>query len=265
MNGRTWPGLAVAILGIAGLPAAAPEARAQQSDALTLSDITSAADRLCNIVRLEGTAQTTRSEHAVKAEVDGLLSKLGLDAGASANAAQSSSSYQGLTQTDLLPAFRDSTACKVHVLDVLVTRLPTLQTQSMNDGNVRRNLPGAEGAPAAPLALAPRAVPDDPQRADQAVYGRWTTAATGDCSQRYYLWTFKGQFMEFVDQSDQVDVERVIAVRPDGISTVTTQSTHRDGSGEVVGTRWDYTFEPSGRVSVMSSGGKRFALRRCGT
>jgi len=256
-------GMVLHAAALAGLVAGAPAARAGQ-DALTLTDITGTADRICNIVKLDGAAQSSSSAGQVKAELDGLLNKAGLDANAKTSAAQASSSYQGLMQTDLLAGFRDSTSCKIHIFDVLVTRLPTLQTQSMEDGNVRRSLPGAQAGPIAPLALAPRPVIDNPQRADQAVYGRWTTAPSGDCSQKYYSWTFKGQYMEFVDQSNQVDVEQVLAVRPDGISTVTVRSMHHDGSGETIGTKWDYTFEPSGRISVASSAGKRFAMRRCG-
>jgi hypothetical protein len=241
---------AVATAGPLGWP---PAARAQT---LTLVDITTTADRLCNIVRLEGAAKTTKYEGAVKAEVDGLLNKLGVDTDAGGTAAQSASNYQGFAQNDLLPALRDNTNCKLHVFDVLATRLPSIQSQSPAQS------PGA-GEAAAGAVIPPRSPPEKPPPTDRVNFGRWTTSLAGDCTQKYYFWSVKGQYMEFVDQSNQIDIEKVLAVRPDGISSMTVQSNHRDGGGESSGTRWDYSFDPSGKIAVTSSGGKRFWLRPC--
>ncbi|HEY2620386.1 MAG TPA: hypothetical protein VGI78_23805 [Acetobacteraceae bacterium] len=91
---------------------------------MTLDDITAAADRLCNLVQTQGSSESVKYEGQVKAEVDGLLKRLGVDAGVSGNAARASSNYQGVLQNDLVTALHDNATCKLHVFDALVKALP---------------------------------------------------------------------------------------------------------------------------------------------
>ena len=91
---------------------------------MTLDDITAAADRLCNLVQTQGSSESVKYEGQVKAEVDGLLKRLGVDAGVSGNASRASSSYQGVLQNDLVTALHDNATCKLHVFDALVKALP---------------------------------------------------------------------------------------------------------------------------------------------
>ena len=105
------------------LTAVAPGAKAAS---MSLTDITAAADQLCNLVQTQGSSQSVKYEGQVKAEVDGLLKKLGVNAGASGSTEQASSSYQGVLQADLVSALRDNATCKLHVFNSLVKALPQL-------------------------------------------------------------------------------------------------------------------------------------------
>jgi hypothetical protein len=87
-----------------------------------LEQITKTADRLCTVVQLEGSAQTTKASGAVKAELDGLFKKLA-DLGISVQASTDASKYQGLLQADLATAIKDRNQCTTHIFDKLVDKL----------------------------------------------------------------------------------------------------------------------------------------------
>jgi hypothetical protein len=125
MERLSWLSTATRVAFAAGtLSICVPGISAAAAAPMTLDDITAAADRLCNLVQTQGSSQSVKYEGQVKAEVDGLIKRLGLDASVSGSTARASSSYQGVLQSDLVSALRDNSTCKLHVFDALVKALP---------------------------------------------------------------------------------------------------------------------------------------------
>ena len=111
---------AIGVLGMFAIDAGGSCALAAS---VSLTDITATADQICNLVRTEGSSDSVKYSGQVKAEVDGLLRKLGLSAEAAGSAERTSSSYQGVLQSELVAALRDNANCKLHVFDTLVKAL----------------------------------------------------------------------------------------------------------------------------------------------
>ena len=89
---------------------------------------------------------------------------------------------------------------------------------------------------------------------------KWTSRSAAECGSHFYTWQATGGTFVFTDQSNQTDVERVVAHDAAGAQTETVSSGHQ----EIPGTRWSYSYEPDGRVRVRNiQTGKGFTLTRC--
>jgi hypothetical protein len=100
-----------------------------------LDAITLTADRICNVVKMEGSAQNEKVSGQVKAELNGLAKRLA-DLGVSGSAEMDTSEYHGLLQQDLTLALKDNAACKQHVFDKLSDKLlPSPDRKSDENAN----------------------------------------------------------------------------------------------------------------------------------
>lgn len=119
-------------------------ANANTEEALAL--ITDTAQKICNDVPTAGERQSVEVNGNVKAELAGLLKKLG-NVGVSGTGGYSSDEYAGLLQKDLAAALKDNSDCKLTVLKLLLDRvLPqteatTRQAQAQDQAeSLRRRL-----------------------------------------------------------------------------------------------------------------------------
>ena len=103
------------------------------------------------------------------------------------------------------------------------------------------------------LSVAPAA---QAQTLIEAAAGRWTTRDVQSCRTRFYTWSVAADEVRFVDQSGDVDIERVLAVSADRLETTTIAS-----SQVKAGTHWSYQMQPNGTVKV--TGGGSFVLTKC--
>jgi len=123
-----------AVIAVAGSVSASGFADAQGLDAqqnlkvqaqqlqLTVQSIPDTADRICYNVS-QNSEQSNKDLHGdVKAQLDGLFSKL-VGGGVSAGGNISSNETKGVLQSDLLVAMKNSADCKLEVLKILVARL----------------------------------------------------------------------------------------------------------------------------------------------
>ena len=84
--------------------------------------ITNTADRICNIVSIKGDAGSPETNADVKAQLDGLLSKLA-DIGTSSIWGINNETYQNILQQDLSATLKDNAACKLKVFNSLLGKL----------------------------------------------------------------------------------------------------------------------------------------------
>jgi len=91
-----------------------------QKEALQI--IGDSADRLCLKPPLEGSGSTVELSGTAKAELEGLLKKLGA-LGIQGSAKYQQSQFQGLLQKDLAAALKSSTDCRLKVFDDLKGKL----------------------------------------------------------------------------------------------------------------------------------------------
>lgn len=86
-----------------------------------LSWITHTADKICTRAPEGGSTQETSLSGTVKLELSRLMKLITTDV--DLNAKYSNASYQGVLQSQVLDAARESNQCKTHVFDVLVNNL----------------------------------------------------------------------------------------------------------------------------------------------
>ena len=84
-----------------------------------LDAITSAADRICNVIKIESTTESVKGTDEVKTELRGLIKQLA-DLGINVQGQYSIESYAGVLQADLPSTLKNSADCKLQVLDKLV-------------------------------------------------------------------------------------------------------------------------------------------------
>lgn len=93
----------------------------------------------------------------------------------------------------------------------------------------------------------------------EALQGVWTTGPATSCRTRFYVLEVEGDVVRFRNETGRVDVERVVARRPDSLVTRTVEST-----GVGAGTQWEYRMTDTGGVLVRNlRTGSGFTLTRC--
>jgi hypothetical protein len=95
-----------------GMPAAYADTGSQ------VGAIADTADRICGIVTTQGEASSTKVQGDIHAELNGLAKRLAT-IGGSGSGDITTSSYQGLLQTDLASSLRDVRQCKLQVFKTL--------------------------------------------------------------------------------------------------------------------------------------------------
>jgi hypothetical protein len=164
LRGRT-----IALLSLMGASLAAPApANAQTVDdqqKAVIEVIISTAHSLCYDV---ATASRTKAEGVkgdVKAQLTGLASKIA-DIGLTGAGDITDSETEGVLQTDLAAALKDSAACKTHVLDTLASKLlspqsapPPKPAAPPTNGAPRTEVSAAAVPRGAPLPTADAAPP----------------------------------------------------------------------------------------------------------
>ena len=102
-----------------------------QSTSEALQQITDTADRICGLVQAAGSTSGGQATGEIKAELKGLIKKLG-DLGFSAGGEVTSNQYEGLLQQDLPAALRDLRECELRVFNVLQEKLIVVTKQGDN-------------------------------------------------------------------------------------------------------------------------------------
>ncbi|MGD0105784.1 MAG: hypothetical protein ABSC06_17355 [Rhodopila sp.] len=87
-----------------------------------LASIAGFADKICNVIPTTGERQSAEANGNVKAELNGLLKKLG-DLGISGTGGYSAEEYAGVLQKDLANAIKNNSDCKLTVVRMLVDRV----------------------------------------------------------------------------------------------------------------------------------------------
>jgi len=95
--------------------------------------------RLCDIVKAEGSTQSTKVTGEVKATLSGLLKKLS-DLGGSVSSSMETGNYQGIRQEDLAPALSNVLACRERTFATLMAmyRIPAPQPSKPAPGSPNR-------------------------------------------------------------------------------------------------------------------------------
>jgi hypothetical protein len=210
-----------------------PNANAQAT--VAFKPLTDTADSICGIIKTSGEYRSAKVTDAVKIAMTGLVGRLA-NLGLSLGSDVEKSTYDEFLQADL----KDLRNCKRHVFDVLQAKL--------------LNAPSGEAAP-----------PTEEAALDNAP-GRWTTGSLKQCVSTFYVWTIVGKQSTFRDQSEQVDIEKIVNVVGNIIMTTTVLSVHQPKTpSEQAGSKWQYTFQTPDYVLVKNlSDGRVFDLRRCG-
>lgn len=143
---------------IAAMPATHDIARAESLEAQqkALELITNTADRICNIVSTKGDADSSEAKGDVKAQVNGLLSKLA-DIGVSGSGSINNETYQNVLRQDLSATLKDNAACKLKVFDSLLSKL--LEPAPANPVTVPLPPPVSAPRPAPAPLLSPAPAP----------------------------------------------------------------------------------------------------------
>jgi hypothetical protein len=81
------------------------------------------ADKICNIVRAEGSSDSSKVSGDAKAQLSGFLAGIGISGGGSHNVDH----YAGLLRQDLPTAFGDNAACKLRVFETLQQKMIIVQ------------------------------------------------------------------------------------------------------------------------------------------
>ncbi len=126
---------AIAAFLVAAFPLAGP-ARAQDPRS-ALPSILDAADRICSVVKAEGTSQDVTVTGEIRAEVDGLLKKLA-DLGISGQGSYTTDSYVGVLQADLPNTIKNISDCKLQVFNKLVDVMLPKSATPDKDSNTER-------------------------------------------------------------------------------------------------------------------------------
>ena len=87
-----------------------------------LAAIAEFADKICNVIPTTGERLSAEVNGNVKAELNGLLKKLG-DVGISGTGGYSAEEYAGVVQKDLADAIKNNSDCKLVVVKLLVDRV----------------------------------------------------------------------------------------------------------------------------------------------
>ncbi len=97
-----------------------------------LNLITLTADRICNVVSMNGEAESSDAKGEVKAQLSGLAAKLA-DMGISGSISITRDKYQNVLRHDLASTLHDNASCKLKVFSTLQAKLlsfPTPQQHS---------------------------------------------------------------------------------------------------------------------------------------
>jgi hypothetical protein len=119
MNLRIFPVLlAVPTIILKACPGHAEAADTQK----VLDQITSTADKICNVVSTRGEANSSEVKGSVNAQLSGLAAKLA-NLGVSGTGSITSEQYQNVLRSDLATTLKDNAACKLRVFDALQSKL----------------------------------------------------------------------------------------------------------------------------------------------
>jgi hypothetical protein len=111
--------VSIALLAMLALPSSA---EAQNADAQILEMITLTADKICNVVSDKGQASNSEISGDIKAEIQGLASKL-VDAGIKGGAILKNESFQGPLRKDISAYIISNSNCKLEVFSRLQEKL----------------------------------------------------------------------------------------------------------------------------------------------
>lgn len=217
-------------------------AKAHADTTAALKAVTDTTESVCGIIKTSGEYRSAKVTGAVKISLTGLVSRLA-DLGLSLDSNVGTTAYEGVLQSDLAADLKNLRDCKTHVFDVL-------QAKMLNAAALATSSQGEISSEETPLDNIP---------------GRWTTGSPKQCSVAFYVWTVLGEQSTFRDQSEQVDIERIIKVSGNSVMTMTLFSVHHSkGIPESAGSKWQYIFQTSNYVHVKNlSDGRTFELRRC--
>lgn len=255
------------------LSAHAQSGSGQDTKEKALGLITDTADRICNVVTTKGSVDSKSASGEVRAQLDGLLRRLG-NLQISGSGDITSAQYEGVLREDLTKALKESSDCKLKVFEKLVEKMLPDPDQRPAEPRAASPMPVVTFPPPQQTAPpAPSPAPQPPPAAPSPGYnvsqaftqGHWTTRSVAECGSRFYTWVIDGDQMTFTDQSNQVDIERILERRPGGFITMTASSYHAPGHAvEAPGTRWVYQFLSNDSVRVQKlSTGTTFTLTRC--
>jgi hypothetical protein len=90
-----------------------------ESQQQVLNTITTAADRICNVIKIGSTAESVKGTDETKAEVRGLIKQLA-DLGINVQGQYSVESYTGVLQAELAKTLKNRADCRPQALDKLV-------------------------------------------------------------------------------------------------------------------------------------------------
>ena len=111
--------LAAVILVFSGYVA---DAQPLDDQAKALKLITDTADRICNVVAAAGSSKSLEVQGQLKAELNGLASRLA-DVGISGAGKLNEEQYQNVLRQDLAGTLRDNAACKLKVFETLSSKM----------------------------------------------------------------------------------------------------------------------------------------------
>jgi hypothetical protein len=93
-----------------------------ESQQRALNAITSAADRICNVIKTDSTTERVKVTDEAKAALRSLIKQLA-DLGISVQDQYSTENYAGVLQAELAKTLKNGADCKLQALDKLVDRL----------------------------------------------------------------------------------------------------------------------------------------------
>lgn len=113
---------AIAAVSLATAASRDVSAQTLDSQQRVLDAITSAADRICNVIKIESTTESVKGTTEVKTELRGMIKLLG-DLGINVQGSYNTESYAGVLQAELPSTLKNGADCKLRVLDKLVDRM----------------------------------------------------------------------------------------------------------------------------------------------
>ena len=99
-----------------------PRAQAQGLSEAQLIVIANTAERICGVVKDQGSASSAAAKGAVSVELKGLASELA-KAGAEGSGSISSEEYQGVVREQVGPLMKDLSNCRFQVFQILAFKI----------------------------------------------------------------------------------------------------------------------------------------------